>query len=594
MKFTAFDIETADADTMFSAGPEFIRLAGWMTDDGPRTTSDIRGEFIPALDQAQYVHAHNGFGFDALALAYHFPDIVNWEELSAKLLDTMVLERLRRPPNADVVGKGKKQKYDLDTCCTIHGVGGKTNDIRQLAKIHGGYDSIPVDDPAYVEYLIGDVMAQDALFNDLTRTRYAKREHEAESWMGRMTLNGLRVDIPLLNERIAEGDENKAYALNALDRDYGLPMGRFETKGRGNNKVENWEPATSPLSTLEGRQWMIEVYRAFGIPNPPITDTGRISTKAEVLRGLINDDILHPELVEILNLIMTVTTTRTVYQTIDDHLVGDMVHARINMGQASGRSSVTKPGITVMGKRGMRFHERDVFLADPGQSFFMCDLSQIDMRAIAALCGDQNYAALFAAGRDPHTETAIRFFGDASYREKAKPLTHGSNYGLGQKKLIDAGHDPDLVRRYFAERKAQFKVLMRWQDEQRAIGKDTGFITGGFGRRMRVDKNRYYTQSPALMGQNGAAEVLKECLLRLPAELRPFTRMMVHDEIDFSAPTKDVKEIMHEVKKAMTFGLGNDNGKLVITEFGEPGSVPIECDLSGPGQSWGGVIGDSK
>ena len=76
------------------------------------------------------------------------------------------------------------------------------------------------------------------------------------------------------------------------------------------------------------------------------------------------------------------------------------------------------------------------------------------------------------------------------------------------------------------------------------------------------------------MGQNGAAEILKDCILRMPQEFRPYVVTMVHDEIVFCAPTKDCPEIMQEVKRAMTF------------EFR---GVPIECDLSGPGRSWGEV-----
>ena len=47
---------------------------------------------------------------------------------------------------------------------------------------------------------------------------------------------------------------------------------------------------------------------------------------------------------------------------------------------------------------------------------------------------------------------------------------------------------------------------------------------------------------------------------------------------------------MHEVKKAFTFGLINDGGKLVVTDVNEPGCVPIECDISGPGSNWGAGI----
>lgn len=594
MDFVGFDIETADADSLFTYGEGFVRIGGWSSPDGPRTTSDIKGELIPALNDARWIYAHNFFGFDGLAMAYHYPDLVNWEELAAKALDTMVLERLRFPPEARDTG-GSVDKYDLDNCCARHGVGGKTDHLPALAKLHGGYDQIPVNDEAYLAYLRGDITALEALFNDLasSRNRYAKREMEVESWLGRMTLNGFRVDLPLLNERIEQTEERKQGAIQGLAADFGLPLGRFNWKGRAKDKIEEWEEFASPLSTLEGRQWLLRVWNAYGIVNPPLTETGRLSTKAETLRELIETGILNPELAYILEQVMIITTTRTVYQTVQDHLVGDRVHPRINMGQASGRSSVTRPGLTVFGKRGERYHERDIFIGEEGSSIFTCDLKQIDMRCIAALCQDRNYMALFEDGRDPHTETAIKFFGSADFRDRIKPITHGANYGLGRKKLIEQGHDPRLVKGYFDERRAQFVVLSNWQDEIREQARE-GLLDNGWGRKMKCHPNRLYTQPPALMGQGAAADALKECLLRLPEHLRPHVRMTVHDEIDFSGPDEHIEEIMFEAKRAMTFGLANDNGRLIVVDHDEPGCVPIEADIEGPAKSWGGVIAASK
>lgn len=592
MKFVGFDIETADADDLFTYGDGFVRVGGWSTENGPKTTADIKGELIPALNDAQYIYAHNFFGFDGLALAYHYPDLVDWEVLAAKALDTMVLERLRFPPEARDTG-GSKDRYDLDTCCARHGVGGKTADLRELAKLHGGYDGIPVNDPAYLAYLMGDVRALEELFADLPRNRYAKREHDVESWLGRMTLNGFRVDIPLLERRLEETEARKQAAIQALAADHDLPLGRFNWKGRAKDKVEEWEAFAAPLRTLEGRKWLEEVWDDYGIVNPPTTETGQMSTKAETLRELIDTGIVHPELADILEKIIIVTTTRTVYQTVSDYLVGDRVYPRINMGQASGRSSVIRPGLTVFGKKGERFHERDVFIANDGWSIFTADLKQVDMRVVAALCQDKNYMALFENGRDPHTETAIKFFGSAKRRNEIKPITHGANYGLGRKKLIKQGHDPRLVKQYFEERRVQFPRLMEWQDEIRDAAAN-GLIDNGFGRKMKCDPSRLYTQPPALMGQGGAADVLKQCILRMHPDLRPHVHVTVHDEIVYSGPDADIPDMKREVEKAMTFGLVNDNGRLIVVDHGTPGSVAIECDIEGPAKSWGGVIAASK
>src|SRR5699024_5959733 len=106
---------------------------------------------------------------------------------------------------------------------------------------------------------------------------------------------------------------------------------------------------------------------------------------------------------ELCKLIVSVTSERTVYQTIEKHLVGDRVHPKISPDQASGRWSVKDPGLTVLGKRGGKHIERGVLLADEGEVLVAVDLDQVDARAIAAHCGDLEYMKLFEPGMDLHS-----------------------------------------------------------------------------------------------------------------------------------------------------------------------------------------------
>ena len=79
--------------------------------------------------------------------------------------------------------------------------------------------------------------------------------------------------------------------MHALAEDYGLPMGRLGWTGRKPNKVEVWEPFKSPFTTQEGKEWLAEAWQAFGVVNPPITEDGNLSTKAEALRELIDSEV---------------------------------------------------------------------------------------------------------------------------------------------------------------------------------------------------------------------------------------------------------------------------------------------------------------
>ena len=568
-----FDLETASADELFSYGKEFVRLAGFTTDDGVEITSDIEA-LLKRLNEAPWISGHNILCSDLIALAlYHGAD---FDKLAAKSIDTILLSRLDFPPQARDTG-GSSDAYDLQAVCERYEIPGKTDNIKELAKKHGGFDLIPVDDQEYQDYLRGDVEASKALVAKLPRGEYARREHKCQALMSRMTLNGFRVNIPLLEERIAKGEETKKEALTILRDDYDLPLGRITWKGRGDKKEEFWEDFESPLSTLQGREWLVDVYDAYGVRNPPVTETGRLATAAEALRPLAESETSHPDLQRILDLMQTVTTIRTVYQTTEDNLVGDRVHPSIKMVQASGRSSVTKPGLTVFGKRGGRHVERDIFVPEPGHVLISCDLSQVDMRAVAGLCQDKNYMKLFEGDRDAHEEIAIMLFGDKSFRQQVKPITHGSNYGLGANKMIASGHDPVLVKKYFEERKRMFPRVLSWQDEMRAIGKAGKYLDNGFGRMMRCDPARAYTQAPALMGQGAAADILKEAMLRLDArhpEIRDGLRVMVHDELLFDVEESKATYWRNIIIDAFTFVWRN---------------VPITCDASQPGYSWGEV-----
>ena len=447
-----------------------------------------------------------------------------------------------------------------------------------MAKEFGGYDKIPLDNGEYRDYLMGDLNALKALMEKLPRTKYAKREHMVASINGRMTLNGFRVDVPLLNQRIAEGDSRKQQCYEILRDDYDLPLGRFVFHGRGDKKEEIWEDFDSPLSTLQGREWLLDVFEAYGVRNPPRTSDGRLAIGSDALEPLRESPANHPDLRRILEMIQTITGTRTVYQTLEDHTVDGWCHPMITMGQASGRSSVTDPGLTVFGKRGGRFVERMVLLPDnEDQALLSVDFAQADLRAVAGLSQDENYMKLVEVGRDPHEELALQMFGDKAFRQQVKPIAHGANYGEGANKLIAAGHDPEKVAKFFEERKRLYPRVIEWQNEVRAIGQAGKLLDDGFGRPMRCDPARAYTQAPALMGQGCAGEFLREALLRLDKKDSAYRHMLkitVHDEVVASVPKKDFIDIRQDFVEAFTF---------------EWRGVPILCEASDPGNNWGEI-----
>jgi DNA polymerase-1 len=258
--------------------------------------------------------------------------------------------------------------------------------------------------------------------------------------------------------------------------------------------------------------------------------------------------------------------------------------------QASGRCSVQDPGLTVFGKRGGRHIERDIFVGDVlwGESddphvLFSADFSQIDARAVAAMSQDHAYLDMFEGDRDLHRENAIMAYGAAAVaanpklRESAKAFGHGWNYHMGFEKL--AGIVGEQAARLFWDlMQRQYPRLVQWQNESVREAESYGILDNGFGRKMKANRQRAYTQGPALRGQGAARDLMFESILRMdPAAVR-MMKALVHDEIVFSAPMSIARDVRQHVTECMTF------------EWAPPGTsrpVKIIADATDFGLRWG-------
>jgi DNA polymerase-1 len=117
----------------------------------------------------------------------------------------------------------------------------------------------------------------------------------------------------------------------------------------------------------------------------------------------------------------------------------------------------------------------------------------------------------------------------------------------------------------------------------RQIGEVTGILYNGFGRMMRIEPERAFTQSPALMGQSTARDILMEGILNLwkigGEEVIRMIRAVVHDELVLSVPKNDVKEIENLVVSAMSFPWCPKGGTY---------EVQISAGIAKPGVNWSG------
>jgi len=559
-----FDLETHSAAERWDRRSDFIRLCAYAFNDNdpelvtPETMSRV-------IELADVSIGHNILSYDIPVLALDLGLDMHSLVRDHRLVDTKLTAFLNDPPSERMKTGQVEKAYSLQSL-----TGAKAGDLKQLAKQWGGFGSIPINDPEFVAYLKGDVRAARKLYGTLTLSPYVWREHRVAAIAAQISMNGFLVDQALLERRLAEGANTKSEGIRKLTDVYGLPTTKKDGK-----------PVTSPQATEAGKHAIDMAFRALKVTLPR-TQAGAPALGQDVMDEVVERYGENPEVLMLADLVKSLNGVRTVYQTVADNLHYGRVHPDIAMRQVSGRWSVSKPGLTVMGKRGGRYHEREIFLPEADEVIISVDLDQVDARAIAAHSQDHAYMDLFSPGRDLHTEVAVAVWNDPSRREDAKVIGHGWNYGMSPRGMVRSFGIPIHVAEQFDLRMTeQFPRLVEWRTEVRERAENSDFLNNGFGRKMRVNRDRAWTQGPALMGQGTARDILMEGLLRLPSELLPMLRAVVHDEVVLSVPRHDAHDIYKTVIDSLSFPWTPPHGSRPIY---------ITAGLAGPpSPSWGGV-----
>lgn len=577
-------------------------------------------DLVAEIQSADATTAHNGLNFDLMALAkwhgldyehaavrtfdtlivekqlnpvaargaqangfYRLGETANRYGLDGK--DAMSFEqkrelyrRIKGDKYADRMKQGKETEFPA---------------LDLLKAAYGGFDKIPADDPDYRRYLVKDVTAQAGLFaahcRALTREtadsqRYVRREHRVAAAMGRVTLEGFRVHTDLTMKRWAEGQARLEASKQRLHEQHGMPL-----EGK------------KPHTTTAGKSAFRAALVATGIRedaldrNWPLNKDGSLSTAKDTLNGMVERfQGRFESAAELCRTILAMNGERTVYGTVLAHLVGDRVHPYIGPDQASGRWSMKDPGLTVLGKRGGKARERAMMLADEGDVLVAIDADQIDARMIAAMSQDPDYMKLFGFRIDLHSEVAFRVWASLAQhgadchmqakpdcgcdadrkchcvlRDRAKVFGHGWNYGMGPNSMArNHGVDVEVARSFDEGMKRGFPRLCAWKEEMRqaagAVGFDEEVPAGdsfrilhtAFGRPVRVERQRAYTQACAQIGQGSTRDGMAEAILKLDAATRRRIRAIVHDEIIVSIPAgPDAQERAQAIADSMAYDL---------------------------------------
>ena len=268
------------------------------------------------------------------------------------------------------------------------------------------------------------------------------------------------------------------------------------------------------------------------------------------------------------------------------------IHTRFNQTiAATGRLSSSDPNLqNIPIRRALGREIRKGFVAAPGHLFAGADYSQIELRVMAHLSGDEAFVEAFRAERDIHRETAARIFGvepddvTPTMREQAKTINFATIYGQGpfalaQQLGISRTQASEFIAGYFE----RFAGVAAYLEEMKELARDRNYVETLFGRRRYIPEIR--SRNPGIRGygertatnspiQGSAADLIKVSMIRLHERLAGTgARMLlqVHDELLIEAPESDVEAIGRIVREEM-------EGAIELT-------VPLRVDL-GIGRSW--------
>ena len=316
--------------------------------------------------------------------------------------------------------------------------------------------------------------------------------------------------------------------------------------------------AGGPFNLGSPKQLQEILYDRLKLPMRGKTQKGQPSTSEDVLEQLADEHEL-PRLILEYRGLTKLKSTYTDKLPIDIDPRTKRIHTSYHQAvAATGRLSSSDPNlqnIPIRTAEGRRI--RQAFVAPPGFKLLAADYSQIELRIMAHLSGDEGLLAAFANDQDVHRATAAEVFGlpleavTADQRRSAKAINFGliygmSAFGLAKQLGLDRAQAQAYVDRYFE----RYPGVRRYMDETRASARRSGFVTTVFGRRLhlpdinaRNSQLRQYAERSAINApmQGTAADIIKRAMIGVAAWLdseEPRARliMQVHDELVVEVP----------------------------------------------------------
>ena len=380
---------------------------------------------------------------------------------------------------------------------------------------------------------------------------------------------------------------------------YGVDADADGIRAFGDKLNENLGEITDEIYRLAGQEFNISSPKQLGkvlfedlrLPCKKKTKSG-YSTNAEVLESIANK---HP----IVPMILEYRTLSKLSSTYVDSLLKQIhadgrVHSIFKQTETrTGRISSTEPNMqNIPVRKELGREMRRFFIAREGCLLVDADYSQIELRVLASVCGDENMQQAFLSGSDIHTSTAAQVFGlpedfvSPEMRSAAKAVNFGIIYGIGPFSLSkDIGVSVAEAKKYIQSYLDNYPKVTEFMNKTVADGEKNGYVSTIFGRRRYIpelsasNKNVQAFGKRAAMNapiQGAAADIIKLAMVkvyrRLKAELPEVHLILqVHDELILEAPEAQTERAAALLKEEMEAAV-----KL---------AVPLTVDVH-TGKSW--------
>jgi len=424
-------------------------------------------------------------------------------------------------------GKDKKDILSLDEKTLISFVSGEISSIKEIKKFED--EKIDVD---------GQRMLLDTIEMPLVRV------------LADMEIEGFKID----RESLKSFTDDLSCKISAFEEEiYGLAGEEFNIN------------STKQLGSV--------LFEKLGLKIIKKTKTG-YSTDAAVLEKLLGSHPIIEKIIEYRHLAKLKSTYGDGLLAVINENTGK-IHSSFNQTvTTTGRISSTEPNLQNIPMRREEGREiRKMFVPSSSENILIdADYSQIELRILAHISGDEAMQEAFKSGEDIHASTASRVFGVAKsevtplLRSRAKAVNFGIVYGMGDYSLSQDLHiSVKEAKAYIESYFEKYADVKKYLDTTVADAKKTGFVTTLFGRRRYIPEinasnfmQRSFGERVAMNTpiQGTAADIIKIAMVNVHKELKmkglkAKLILQVHDELIIEAPKSEAEKAKSILEKCM-------------------------------------------